>query len=285
MSSSAPRSAERRRPAGAAAAGLVVLAVLATPFGAAAQPAPGAAVAPSAYATCAADGAAVYDVDRCLDRLATEIEADLARVHARAEAYFEGLDALTGNQRGSRTLAQSQTAYTLFRELACQLVEIDQGIGRAAALHGRACRIDHDSSRIAGLVAMIGEADDTAPNAPSASAVPAELVGDAWQVVEIAGEPTDADVATTLEIAADGAIGGSGGCNRYFGKAEIDADGGLRFGGIGATRMACPEAIMAQESRYLATLEEVSGFSLADDTLRFTGADDAVLVRLERQTD
>lgn len=276
MSSSAPRSAERRQPAGAAAAGLVVLAALAAPAAAAEQ---------AAYATCAAESAAVDQIDHCLEQLAAEVEDDLARMHARAEVYFDGLDALTGNQRGSRTLAQSQTAYGLFRELACQLVEIDQGIGPAAVLHGRACRIDHDRARIAGLVAMIGEADDTSPDAPPATAVPQELVGSAWRVVEIAGEPTDADVATTFEIAADGAIDGSGGCNRYFGSAEIDADGGLRFGGIGATRMACPEPIMAQENRYFATLEEVSGFRLADGTLAFTGPDDAVLVRLERQSD
>jgi len=285
MNSSAPRSAERRRPAGAAAAGLVVFAVLADPVSVAGQSAPAAAAAQSAYATCAAESAAVDEIDRCLDRLAAAVEDELGRVHVRAEVYFEGLDALTGNQRGSRTLAQSQTAYGLFRDLACQLVEIDQGIGRAAALHGRACRIDHDRARIAGLVAMIGQADDTSPEARPSTAVPEELVGSAWRVVEIAGEPTDADVATTFEIAADGAIDGSGGCNRYFGNAEIDADGGLRFGGIGATRMACPEPIMAQENRYFATLEEVSGFRLADGTLAFTGPDDAVLVRLERQSD
>jgi len=278
MSSSAPRSVERRRPAAAAAAGLVFLAALAAPATTAAQSAPQSAP-PSAMDTCAAESAA--DRGGCLDDLAAAVAADLARVQARAEAYFAGLDALTGNDRASRTLRQAEAAFVLFRELDCHLVEIDQGIGPAAALHGLACRIDHDRTRLASLVAMIDDAEPVAPDAGPESAATEPLIG-TWRVVEIDGEPTDAEIDITLEIAEDGAVSGRGGCNRYFGTAETPADGGLRFGEIGATRMACPDPMMDHETRYFAALARVSGFILEDATLALTAPDGGALVQLAR---
>lgn len=268
MSSSAPRSVERRRPATAAVAGLVLLAALAAPASTAAE---------SALDTCAAEGAA--DRGRCLEDLAAAVAADLAWVQARAEAYFAGLDALTGNDRASRTLRQAEAAYALFRELDCHLVEIDQGIGPAAALHGLACRIDHDSTRLASLVAMIGDADAPERDAGPENAATEPLIG-TWQVVEIDGEPIAAEIDITLEVAEDGSISGRGGCNRYFGGAEIMADGGLRFGEIGATRMACPDPMMEHETRYFAALARVAAFTRANDALELADVDDNVIIRL-----
>ncbi len=278
MSSSAPGSAERRRPAGVAAAGLVLLAILVVPASVGGQ---------SALATCAAESSAARDVGRCLEELEAEVEAELARVHARAERYFEGLDAITGHPHGSRTVAQARTAFALFRELDCQLVEIDQGIGSAAVLHGRACRIDRDRSRIASLVALIGVADAPEVEAETEGAVSHPLLDSSWRVVEIDSEPTDPAIEISLEIDRAGAIAGIGGCNRYFGTAEIDANGGFGFGlrEIGATRMACPEPVMDHESRYFASLERVATFVLAEDALELRDREDVVLVRLSRKSD
>ncbi|WP_420629039.1 META domain-containing protein [Candidatus Leptofilum sp.] len=63
----------------------------------------------------------------------------------------------------------------------------------------------------------------------------------------------------------DGRIGGSAGCNSYFAEFT-QADNMLSFGVIGATRMACIEG-MEQEAAYLAALESVSSYSVADDQL------------------
>lgn len=278
MSSSAPRSAERRRPTGMTALGLVLLAILTVPAPVGAQ---------SALATCAAESSAASEVTGCLEQLAAEVEAELAGVHARAERYFEGLDAITGNQHGSRTLAQARAAFALFRELDCHLVEIDQGIGSVAALHGRACRIDRDRFRIASLVALIGVADAPEGEAETESALTNPLLDSSWRVVEIDGKPTDPLIDISLKIDGDGAIAGIGGCNRYFGTAEIDVEGGFGFGlrEIGATRMACPDPVMKHESRYFAALEQVATFVLADDALELLDRDDMVLVRLSRRSD
>ena len=278
MSSSAFRSAERRRPAGVTAPGLVHLAILLVPASVGAQ---------SALATCAAEASAASEVSRCLEQIEAEVEAELTGVHARAERYFEGLDAITGNQHGSRTLAQARAAFALFRELDCHLVEIDRGIGSAAALHGRACRIDRDRSRIASLAALIGVADAAEAESETESAVTNPLLDSSWRVVEIEGEPTDPAIEISLDIDSDGAIAGIGGCNRYFGTAEIDAEGGFGFGlrEIGATRMACPDPVMDHETRYFAALERVATFVLADDALELLDRDDGVLVRLSRQSD
>jgi heat shock protein HslJ len=276
MSSSAPRSVEHRRSRAARSCSLAALLTLSAAVSAAAE---------TALETCDADRVEAQVLTLCLEGLAVETADELSWVQRQAEVYFGGLDALIGNQRGSRALAQAQAAFALFRELDCHLVEIDQGIGSAAADSGRACRIDHDRARIASLVALIGEAEAAEPDAEPETALTNTLFGSIWRVVEIGGEPTDAAIDITLEIDNDGAIAGSGGCNRYFGGAEILADGGLRFGEIGATRMACPDPIMTRESRYLGALGQVAAFELANDTLELHDLEGAVLIRLERRSD
>ena len=59
----------------------------------------------------------------------------------------------------------------------------------------------------------------------------------------------------------DGRIAGSSGCNRYFASPEAGAvPGALKLGPVGGTRMACREAAMALESRYLHALEGVTSY-------------------------
>jgi len=62
-------------------------------------------------------------------------------------------------------------------------------------------------------------------------------------------------VQTVLEIAADGAVSGSGGCNSMRGQATIAGDT-IAFGPLASTRMACTPAVMQQESRFFAALRE-----------------------------
>jgi heat shock protein HslJ/uncharacterized protein YecT (DUF1311 family) len=247
--------------------------------------APLASAAETAFQTCDADNVEANVLTLCLEGLAGETADELAQAHQQALAYFEGLDAITGNDRASRTLAQSQTAFALFRELDCHLAELDQGLGAAAVQHGLACRIDFDRARIARLTELIGDAGVVMPEAGPDETPRSSLAGTAWRVVAIEGEPTDSEIEMTLEVGDDGAISGVGGCNRYFGAAEIDAAGGITFGGIGATRMACPEPMMAQETRYFGALERVTRFALTTDGLELLGPADEVLVRLESRTD
>ncbi|WP_395665896.1 YbaY family lipoprotein [Methylocella sp.] len=76
-----------------------------------------------------------------------------------------------------------------------------------------------------------------------------------WLAERIAPGAVIDRAQTTLELTARGGVSGSGGCNRYFGKAEIDGDR-IRFGKLGSTQMACPEALMEQERRFFGVLEE-----------------------------
>ena len=85
----------------------------------------------------------------------------------------------------------------------------------------------------------------------------AEWVLRAWDIDEPAPEAPEVTLMFT-----DGRFVGSGGCNRYFAQAkEGDLPGELVVGPAGSTRMACPEPVMAVETRFLAQLGHVKKFS------------------------
>ena len=85
-------------------------------------------------------------------------------------------------------------------------------------------------------------------------------------------------------MTSGGGVSGFGGCNRYFGDAEIDGDK-IRFGALGATRMACPAAVMDQESRFLAALELVRRWRVEPTgLLHLLDEDGVTVVRFSRQS-
>lgn len=91
------------------------------------------------------------------------------------------------------------------------------------------------------------------------------------QVERVAGETSDPrgkwlaesirrrgvidNLQTVLEIAADGRASGSGGCNRFSGKADISGER-ISFSPLASTRMACAPAIMDQETKFLGALND-----------------------------
>lgn len=104
----------------------------------------------------------------------------------------------------------------------------------------------------------------------------AELTGTTWRAETIMGRPVIDLAASTLIIGADGQVHGSGGCNRYFGPVAIDGER-IAFGNLGATQMACPEAIMDQEMRFFQALGSAERWALDDHgllLLHSTGADE-----------
>ena len=64
-----------------------------------------------------------------------------------------------------------------------------------------------------------------------------------------------------IEIAADGRVSGSGGCNHIAGQAEIQGER-ITFGPMISTKMACAPAVMDQESKFLAALGDVQRFKV-----------------------
>lgn len=108
-----------------------------------------------------------------------------------------------------------------------------------------------------------------APTAPGggttvAAALP-RLDGTTWTCVELVGadgRPREVtDRPPTLLIGADGRASGFAGVNRYFADATlgntITAVTPLRFGPVGATRMAGPPERMALEDAFVAMLGSV----------------------------
>lgn len=115
--------------------------------------------------------------------------------------------------------------------------------------------------------------------------VPAVLAQDApptpdntqWQLVSLAGTDLVADTTITLIFTEDGTAAGSAGCNSYSVPYTID-EGRIDFGMGISTMMACEDAIMQQESAYLAALDAATDFTLRDAQLVITSAEGDELV-------
>lgn len=85
------------------------------------------------------------------------------------------------------------------------------------------------------------------------------------------GEPAPAEPEVTLVYQGGRIVGGSG-CNRYFAGIEAGGSpGDMTVGPIGATRMACAEAMEAIEARYLQQLAGVRKFGFLLGRLALTG--------------
>ena len=84
-----------------------------------------------------------------------------------------------------------------------------------------------------------------------------------WQLVDLNShqEPALSDVAVTLQI-ANGQISGSAGCNTYSATltGAIDDPSVFKVGPIAATKKACPDPIMKQETDYLTRLGQVKAW-------------------------
>lgn len=104
-----------------------------------------------------------------------------------------------------------------------------------------------------------------------------ELQGVRWVLVSYltaAGETVTAlpDSEVTAEFSADGQVGGSGGCNRYFAGYTVDGSG-LTISQAGSTMMACePVEVMTQEAEFLAALASVASWQIEGEQLRLVNA-------------
>ncbi len=67
--------------------------------------------------------------------------------------------------------------------------------------------------------------------------------------------------APTLEFPAEGQAAGNASCNRFTGPVTVAGDS-VTFGPLAVTRMACPEAVMSQESAYLEALGKAERFRM-----------------------
>jgi heat shock protein HslJ len=87
-----------------------------------------------------------------------------------------------------------------------------------------------------------------------------------WLLEDLSGNGVVDHARATLTFLEPGNVAGNGSCNRFFGTAEIHGDA-IKLGAMGSTRMACPEAIMNQEAKYLEELQAAERFEWKDPYL------------------
>lgn len=72
------------------------------------------------------------------------------------------------------------------------------------------------------------------------------------------------NLQSTIEIAEDGKVAGSTGCNGFGGKATVTGDK-ISFGPLAATEKACTPAVMDQEAKFLAALNDARRWMVDDE--------------------
>jgi len=106
----------------------------------------------------------------------------------------------------------------------------------------------------------------------SSGTIPAS--GQSWRLTSLTVDGTPVDLTTakpiTLEIGDDTNVGGSSGCNAFFGNLEFKSDGTLVPGVFGGTEMACDTG-MEVESAYLKALSQVDTYKYSDSELTLSG--------------
>ena len=86
-----------------------------------------------------------------------------------------------------------------------------------------------------------------------------DLVGSEWLLEDLGGSGVLDNVQATLSFPAKGKVAGKSSCNRFMGPAEMSGNS-IKLGPLAGTRMACPEAVMNQETKYLNALGAAERF-------------------------
>ena len=102
------------------------------------------------------------------------------------------------------------------------------------------------------LRSMESAGQDTNGNAP------VTIVSAAWYE---RSSGSDDDQKAFVHFQPGGKISGFAGCNRFFGTF-VATDSTLDVGPLGATRMACPDAIMRRETAFLQGIEAATGYHI-----------------------
>jgi heat shock protein HslJ len=133
-------------------------------------------------------------------------------------------------------------------------------------------------------VDMAGQAIELLTIRKRSGAAPkqAALWGTAWRLEDLAGAGVVDRAQATLEFPAEGRVAGKGSCNRFGGTAKVGSGGAIGFGAVVATRMACVEAVMNQESAYFAALEKAERYETDGDNLYLYVADNPAPLRFVR---
>lgn len=90
---------------------------------------------------------------------------------------------------------------------------------------------------------------------------PLELLLGEWQIEDINSEGIIDSSHLTMTFNDEGRVFGSASCNNYSSSYELTGEK-LTFSHSLATKMACPEALMNQEHKFLTVLNKISHFDI-----------------------
>jgi heat shock protein HslJ len=105
------------------------------------------------------------------------------------------------------------------------------------------------------------------------------MTGIEWRPTRVGADEIAADSEMFVSFEVDGSIKGHGGCNNFFGSLQT-TDGELSVGELGASRMACPTAIMDKEMAFMKALQDTTQFEMGENSLQLLGAGDVLLAEL-----
>ena len=127
------------------------------------------------------------------------------------------------------------------------------------------------------MLRAVAEPDMTDVNTPVASALDGT-----WVVEDILGGGIIDSSRVTLDF-SEQRVAGRASCNSYQGSWSLE-DGQLSIVDVAVTMMACPEALMNQERRFLDALASTDGMRFDDTGALFltSGGDDLLRARRER---
>jgi heat shock protein HslJ len=111
---------------------------------------------------------------------------------------------------------------------------------------------------------LVAACDATEAETPEPGGTPViEIPGTSWVLVSVGGTEPGIPEAT-VSFDANGQASGSAGCNRWNAAYSVDGSS-LVFGPMATTKMACEDALMQFESRFLELMAGVTGYASAID--------------------
>lgn len=122
----------------------------------------------------------------------------------------------------------------------------------------------HAYAALIAAILTVGCASQPAAAPKAVSPAPtagAALAGGEWKVEDIGGTAVLPNVPVTIEF-KEGRVFGAGSCNRFMGGYEAGDAFSIKLGQMASSMMACPDAQMAQERKFLDLLAQVTSYSI-----------------------
>jgi heat shock protein HslJ len=225
-------------------------------------------------------------------KLSTGLLLAVVSVYLQAQSAEQKIT-MTGKLVCAMAIGGESTGWTLELDSATtidgkQLNSIQVSYGKTAKLEKLANKRVSATGKLAHrhgvetgeqLVLDVSSIKEAMPTGPPAPTQPDSfsLSNSEWLLEDLGGSGVLDTVQATLTFPETGKVAGNGSCNRFFGPAEIHGDA-LKLGPLASSRMACAEAVMNQETKYLEALQAAERFEWKDPYLliHYKGLDKAL---------